>query len=102
MAVEHFDVLIMGAGLSGIDAAHHLQKLCPNKAQREAQVPTYTDEDNWAFVMPPEERIGGPNGHRFTLPQSDSGFSQQNPHSQYFRVEAARHRLITSSLMRSS
>jgi monooxygenase len=32
MAPEHFDVLIMGAGLSGIDAAHHLQKLCPNKS----------------------------------------------------------------------
>ena len=32
MAQEHFDVLIMGAGLSGIDAAHHLQKLCPNKS----------------------------------------------------------------------
>jgi monooxygenase len=32
MAQEHFDVLIMGAGLSGIDAAYHLQKLCPNKS----------------------------------------------------------------------
>lgn len=32
MAAEHFDVLIMGAGLSGIDAAHHLQKLCPTKS----------------------------------------------------------------------
>jgi len=29
--MEHFDVLIVGAGLSGIDAAHHLQKFCPNK-----------------------------------------------------------------------
>ena len=32
MAMEYFDVLIMGAGLSGIDAAHHLQKFCPNKS----------------------------------------------------------------------
>jgi monooxygenase len=32
MAVEHFDVLIMGAGLSGIDAAYHLQKHCPRKS----------------------------------------------------------------------
>jgi len=31
MPMEHFDVLIMGAGLSGIGAAHHLQKLCPHK-----------------------------------------------------------------------
>jgi cation diffusion facilitator CzcD-associated flavoprotein CzcO len=29
--MEHFDVLIVGAGLSGIDAAHHLQKLCSKK-----------------------------------------------------------------------
>jgi monooxygenase len=31
MAVEHFDVLIMGAGLSGIDAACHLRRRCPAK-----------------------------------------------------------------------
>src|SRR5580704_5808371 len=29
--VEHFDVLIIGAGLSGIGAAFHLQKECPQK-----------------------------------------------------------------------
>src|SRR6516225_6281433 len=28
---EHYDVLIVGAGLSGIGAAYHLQKECPNK-----------------------------------------------------------------------
>ena len=28
---EHFDVLIVGAGLSGIGAAWHLQKKCPGK-----------------------------------------------------------------------
>jgi cation diffusion facilitator CzcD-associated flavoprotein CzcO len=27
--VEHFDVLVVGAGLSGIGAAHHLQAQCP-------------------------------------------------------------------------
>ncbi|HKW96167.1 MAG TPA: NAD(P)/FAD-dependent oxidoreductase [Bryobacteraceae bacterium] len=42
--MEHFDVLIIGAGLSGIDAAHHLQKLCPNK--------TYV-------ILEQRERIGG-------------------------------------------
>jgi len=30
--VEHFDVLIVGAGISGIDAAYYLQKDCPGKS----------------------------------------------------------------------
>jgi len=29
---EHFDVLIVGAGISGIDAAYHLQQKCPDKS----------------------------------------------------------------------
>jgi cation diffusion facilitator CzcD-associated flavoprotein CzcO len=29
MAIEHFDVLIIGAGLSGIGAGYHLQSKCP-------------------------------------------------------------------------
>ncbi|MFI8480341.1 flavin-containing monooxygenase [Pseudomonas sp. NPDC078700] len=32
MSVEHFDVLVLGAGLSGIGAAYHLQKNCPGKS----------------------------------------------------------------------
>jgi len=30
--VEHFDVLIVGAGISGIDAAYHLQQQCPGRS----------------------------------------------------------------------
>jgi monooxygenase len=41
---EHFDVLIIGAGLSGIDAAHHLQKFCPQKSY---------------VILEQRERIGG-------------------------------------------
>lgn len=29
---EHFDILIIGAGISGIDAAYHLQTQCPGKS----------------------------------------------------------------------
>src|SRR6201996_7892014 len=32
MAPEHFDVLIVGAGLSGIGAGYHLQSRCPAKS----------------------------------------------------------------------
>jgi monooxygenase len=32
MTMEHFDVLVVGAGLSGIGAAVHLQKLCPQRS----------------------------------------------------------------------
>jgi cation diffusion facilitator CzcD-associated flavoprotein CzcO len=29
-AMEHFDVLVVGAGISGVGAAYHLKKRCPN------------------------------------------------------------------------
>lgn len=32
MASEHFDVLVVGAGLSGVGAGYWLQKLCPNNS----------------------------------------------------------------------
>lgn len=32
MSTEHFDALIVGAGLSGIGAAFHLQQACPKKS----------------------------------------------------------------------
>jgi cation diffusion facilitator CzcD-associated flavoprotein CzcO len=31
-AMEHFDILIVGAGLSGIGAGYHLQQKCPTKS----------------------------------------------------------------------
>jgi monooxygenase len=32
MTTEHFDVLVVGAGLSGIGAGYHLQANCPNRS----------------------------------------------------------------------
>ena len=32
MTVEHFDVLVVGAGLSGIGAGYHLHKHCPDRS----------------------------------------------------------------------
>lgn len=31
-SVAHVDVLIVGAGISGIGSAYHLQQQCPNKS----------------------------------------------------------------------
>ena len=31
-SIEHVDVLIIGAGMSGIDAAYRLQTMCPDKS----------------------------------------------------------------------
>ena len=32
MSTEHLDVLIVGAGLSGVGAAYRIQTMCPNKS----------------------------------------------------------------------
>jgi cation diffusion facilitator CzcD-associated flavoprotein CzcO len=32
MAIEHFDVVIVGAGLSGVGAGYHLQTQCPDRS----------------------------------------------------------------------
>ena len=32
MSNHHVDVLVIGAGISGISAAHHLQTQCPHKS----------------------------------------------------------------------
>jgi cation diffusion facilitator CzcD-associated flavoprotein CzcO len=37
--MSHFDVVIVGASLSGIGAAYHLQKLCPGKVIHDPREP---------------------------------------------------------------
>ena len=32
MSAEHVDVLIVGAGISGVGAGHHLEERCPDKS----------------------------------------------------------------------
>ena len=32
VAAEHFDVLIVGAGISGVGAAYHLTHQCPDRS----------------------------------------------------------------------
>src|ERR1039457_6282349 len=44
MTTEHFDVLIVGAGLSGIGAGYHLQTRCPQRS---------------FAILEARERIGG-------------------------------------------
>ena len=44
MTIEHFDVLIVGAGLSGIGAGYHLQARCPGRSYA---------------ILEGRERIGG-------------------------------------------
>ena len=55
---KHFDVLIVGAGISGIDAAYHLQKECPGKS---------------FVLLETQETFGGTwNTHKYPGIRSDS------------------------------
>ena len=57
-AAEHFDVLIVGAGISGIDAAYHLLRRCPGKS---------------FALLETQESFGGTwRTHRFPGIRSDS------------------------------
>jgi cation diffusion facilitator CzcD-associated flavoprotein CzcO len=58
MRTEHFDVLIVGAGISGLGSAYHLQKQCPEKT---------------FLVLEAKETFGGTwHTHRFPGIRSDS------------------------------
>ena len=58
MASEHFDVLIVGAGISGVGGAYHLRQQCPGKS---------------FVVLEAQESFGGTwRTHRFPGIRSDS------------------------------
>jgi cation diffusion facilitator CzcD-associated flavoprotein CzcO len=57
-AVEHYDVVIVGAGISGIGAAHHLKEQCPDKT---------------FVILETQDDFGGTwRTHRFPGTRSDS------------------------------
>ena len=50
-ATEHFDVLIVGAGLSGIGAAYHLQSKCPGKSFASSRAATASAAPGTCFAI---------------------------------------------------
>ena len=91
MTQEHFDVVIVGSGLSGVDAAYHLQTFCPGKSyvileNRDAIGGTWdlfrypgirSDSDMFTF------------GYSFRPWQSDSAIADGDSIRTYIRETAA-------------
>jgi cation diffusion facilitator CzcD-associated flavoprotein CzcO len=77
MMPEHFDVIVVGAGLSGIDAAYHLRTSCRDKSfvilesrdaigrwnsHAEARSPKTPEPSTPPTVAPLRRRRGHPPG----------------------------------------
>lgn len=95
MATEHFDVLIAGAGLSGIGVACHLTKKCPDKSfaileARDAIGGT------WDLFRYPGIRSDSDMftlGYRFKPWTSDKGIADGGDIRQYIRDAAAENKV---------
>ncbi|GIS76270.1 MAG: hypothetical protein CM1200mP12_19890 [Gammaproteobacteria bacterium] len=53
---SHFNVVVVGAGISGIGAGYHLQKQCPNKSFVFWKGEKHLGEHGICFV-PPGKRV---------------------------------------------
>ena len=61
MSPEHVDVLIVGAGLSGVGAGYHLQTRCPGKTYAifESRADLGGTWDLFRYPAPYEHRVVG-------------------------------------------
>ncbi|WP_370217291.1 flavin-containing monooxygenase [Thalassolituus sp.] len=93
MATEHFDVLIAGAGLSGIGVACHLSKKCPGKtfAILEARDAIGGTWDLFRYPGIRSDSDMFTLGYRFKPWTSDKGIADGGDIRQYIRDAAAEH-----------
>jgi cation diffusion facilitator CzcD-associated flavoprotein CzcO len=95
MATEHFDVLIAGAGLSGIGVACHLSKKCPGKtfAILEARDAIGGTWDLFRYPGIRSDSDMFTLGYRFKPWTSDKGIADGGDIRQYIRDAAAEHKV---------
>ncbi|GAA6145960.1 flavin-containing monooxygenase [Thalassolituus maritimus] len=95
MATEHFDVLIAGAGLSGIGVACHLSKKCPGKtfAILEARDAIGGTWDLFRYPGIRSDSDMFTLGYRFKPWTSDKGIADGGDIRQYIRDAATEHKV---------
>lgn len=95
MATEHFDVLIAGAGLSGIGVACHLSQKCPGKTFTILEARNAIG-GTWDLFRYPGVRSDSDMftlGYRFKPWTSDKGIADGGDIRQYIRDAAAEYKI---------
>lgn len=95
MATEHFDVLIAGAGLSGIGVACHLSQKCPGKTFAILEARNAIG-GTWDLFRYPGVRSDSDMftlGYRFKPWTSDKGIADGGDIRQYIRDAAAEYKI---------